>query len=65
MIFVNFFKIDLIVIGLEVVVQKGVHVVIKAVAGVLGIVVTAKRSHVGQTEKRARKRVNDNGHALM
>jgi hypothetical protein len=59
------FTIDHIVIGLEVVVQKGVRVVTKAEAGVLGIVVTAKRSHVGQIEKRARKRVNDNGHVLI
>jgi hypothetical protein len=57
--------IDLIVIGLEVVVQKGVRAVTRAVAGVLDIVVTAKRSHVGQIEKRARKRVNDNGHVLI
>lgn len=50
---------DLIVIVHEVVAQKGVHAVIKAVAGVLGTVVTARRNHVGQTERRARRRVND------
>jgi hypothetical protein len=50
---------DLIVIVHEVVAQKGVHAVIKAVAGVLGTVVTARRSRVGQTERRARRRVND------
>jgi hypothetical protein len=53
--------IDLIVIGHEAVAQKGVHVVTKVVAGVLGIVVTARRSRAGQTERRARKRVNDTG----
>jgi hypothetical protein len=56
---------DLIVIGHEVVAQKGVHVVTKAVAGVLGTVVTARRSHAGQTERRARKRVNNTIHVLI
>jgi hypothetical protein len=50
---------DLIVIAHEVAAQKGVHAVIKAVAGVLGTVVTARKSHVDQTERRARRRVND------
>jgi hypothetical protein len=50
---------DLIVIVHEVVAQKGVHAVIKAVVGVLGTVVTARRSRVDQTERRARRRVND------
>jgi hypothetical protein len=56
---------DLIVTGHEAVAQRGVHVVTKVVAGVLGIVVTARRSHAGQTERRARKRVNDNRHAYV
>jgi hypothetical protein len=50
---------DLIAIVHEVVAQKGVHAVIKAVAGVLGTVVTVRRNHVGQIERRARRRVND------
>jgi hypothetical protein len=50
---------DLIVIVHEVVAQKGVHAVIKVVAGVLGTVVIARRSRVGQIERRARRRVNN------
>jgi hypothetical protein len=50
---------DLIAIAHEVVAQKGVHAVIKAAAGVQGTVVTARRSRVDRTERRARRRVSD------